>query len=144
MHCGTNNTGVKLGIGHCPVLDDLPHFRYTVSGFSSDDGQRNTLSPEQSDRRGKLPYDCRVIEIDLFADQLFAIKQENQCRRDFHLLSGWRDSGPLTALRSPKTTLYDYCIVCVVERGSLVTFPISGSDSDLGFLRKFDTAGEFN
>jgi hypothetical protein len=60
-----------------------------------------------------------MIEIGSFADEPFAIEQEKQGRRNFHFLSARLDPGPLAALRSPKTTLHDNCIVRVMDRGSL-------------------------
>jgi hypothetical protein len=60
-----------------------------------------------------------LIKINPLASQFVAIKQEEARRANIHLPSAWLDSGPHTALRADQATLYDDCLLCVMERGPL-------------------------
>jgi hypothetical protein len=62
-----------------------------------------------------------VIAIGSFADELIVIEQEDQCRRNFHIPSARRDPGPLAALRSLQTTLYDDCMVRIIALATLLS-----------------------
>ena len=60
-----------------------------------------------------------MVEVDLLAHQLVAFKDEDQYRLDFHGLSGCFNARPDAAVSSAKPALDDYCVVGMMEGGSV-------------------------
>lgn len=63
----------------------------------------------------ELTQDYREVEVDLFADQIGAVEDVNQCALYFHRLARCGNPGPCATMCRAESGLYNDDIVAVVD-----------------------------
>ena len=70
-----------------------------------------------------LIQDCRVVKVNLLANQILAVEHENQNSLNFYRLSGRRNASPWAAVCSAESAFDNDC-VCGMMNGRLTQMEI--------------------